>query len=117
MKAVEELKAEGLSEEEAIRFLEYNAQNPHIWLYFKKEVERLLGVGATRLSSKCVFENLRNDPTLVTVGEFKVCNDFTPHYARVYVRMFPQHRDKFLFKSCKKSLAQAIPLGQKSFSY
>jgi len=111
---IELLVQMGVPREDAVRFIAYHTENLNIWNKYKAEAERLLELGATRLGSKAIFENLRTDLTLQTNGEFKVSNDFTPHYARIFAIKFPQHKDKFVFKSCKKS---EVVQGQVRFSY
>lgn len=91
----------GLSGNNARDFLAYHAENMNIWKKYEAEALRLIDLGAKRLGSKMIFENLRTDPTLNTQAEFKVQNNYTPHYARVFALKYPQHADKFVFKKCK----------------
>jgi phosphorylcholine metabolism protein LicD len=92
----------GVQELEARRFLKYHDNNPEIWAAYEKEAFRLIASGYEYISSKGIFETLRHNPEIKKENkEFKVQNNHTPHYARVFVIKYPQHKSKFTFKACK----------------
>lgn len=86
-------------------FLGYHIKNKALWEAYKTKAFELIQVGASRLSSKGIFEKLREDADLKKIGEFKAPNEFTPRYARIFVFRYPQHKDLFEFKEIKQRLA------------
>jgi hypothetical protein len=74
----------------ATEFETFNEQNPHV-------LDRLIGLarkqqaaGQTRLGMKMLFEVLRYEESLYTIGNaFKMNNSFAPYYARLVQSVDP----------------------------
>lgn len=96
----EQLVRLGMSESSAACFIDYHDKHRFIWQAFEQEALRLIENGARRLGSKAIFEKLRQDPSIQKIGEFKVHNSYTPHYARIFCIKYPHHADKFVLKAC-----------------
>lgn len=78
----------------------HNSQNPDFYPQFAEIARRLLGEGRTVISSKRIFEDLRDDPKLKTAGGgFKAPNALTPVYARRFMDDYPQYGECFVVKT------------------
>jgi hypothetical protein len=85
-----------------IRFNHFDKENPKVYEHYKSIALRLLKSGKKRIGSKAIVERLRWDVDFQTKGEhFKICNDFTPYYARKFMKEFPEHKDKFSIRPLK----------------
>lgn len=81
---------------EESRFEAYHKANPHIYELFKRFTFEKIRAGAKNLGSKAVFERIRWETGVETVGDdFKVNNIFTPFYARLFMRDYPEHEGFF----------------------
>lgn len=78
-------------------FMEYHKQNPRIWKEFQKYA---LQVAQSKKSfgAKAVMERIRWDAEIERKGEFKVSNNFTAYYARLFAAKYPEHKNLFFFK-------------------
>jgi hypothetical protein len=101
-------KNEGLPDSEIEEFFLYHEKNLRIWELYEAEALKRIQAGALRLSSKGIFEAIRERPEIQRTGEFKVCNDYTPHYSRVFITKYPQHRSLYSLKP------MAVKLGQQT---
>tara|TARA_R110002020_G_scaffold148076_2_gene323897 strand:- start:32 stop:304 length:273 start_codon:yes stop_codon:yes gene_type:complete len=87
-----------------IDFKNYDAANPQIWAEFKKFCFLAKERGYTHWSAKGVFEVIRwNTPASDTTTPFKVCNNFTPDYARKMMKEYPEFEGFFRIKQLKAS--------------
>lgn len=65
------------------KFEIYHAENPHVYVLFRKYAKMAKDRGYTRFSSKAIFERLRWHYAMETQGdEFKLNNNYTAFYAR-----------------------------------
>jgi len=77
-----------------VRFGIYHRENPQVWRAF--ELKALSAVRMKqRFGAKAIFEILRWETAVSGTGEFKLCNDFTPYYARLFEEVYPAYRDFF----------------------
>ncbi len=83
-------------------FQEYDNDNPHIWELYKGYAFEMIKSGRTRIGSKCIFELIRMNHSFQTNEPYKVCNNFTPYYARKFVLHFPAYGNYFKLKPLKK---------------
>lgn len=81
-------------------FQNYHKDNPWIWEYFKKYA---LDMTARRKSygAKAIMERARYEYDIDnSTGEpFKINNDYTSLYARLFIYYFPQHENFFEFRT------------------
>jgi len=84
-------------------FEDFHKANPHVYKYFKDYFEMLHHRKSwQKVSGKMIMENLRWTVLTKTNGsEFKLDNNFTSRYIRVFVKEFPQYKKCFTLKSLK----------------
>lgn len=77
-------------------FEEFHEQNPHVWKLFEGFTFEAINVGRPRYSAKAVVERIRwhvdietNDP------DFKINNNHTAFYARMFMDRHPEHEGFF----------------------
>ncbi len=99
------LIAEGYNSIVVDVFLVYHMSNKSLWELYESKAFELIKLGAKRLSSKGIFEKLREDADLKKIGQFKAPNEFTPFYARIFVFKYPQCRGLFEFKNVGERMA------------
>lgn len=86
----------------ASRFLEFHAQHPEIYEYFKRFTFEKINAGATRVGSKSVWERIRWESPIKKDGsEYALNNTLTPFYARLFMRDFPRHSNLFETRKSK----------------
>ena len=88
---------------------QYHEANPHLWKHFAQEATRMIQAGATYLSARQIFENLRQRPDLEKVGSFKVNNNFIPYYAEAYMSKYPSTRGLFRQRGTVVIVEDEIP--------
>ena len=87
----------------AARFEKFHKENPRVYMLFKVFALQLLQRGHTRIGAKMVMERVRwefETGSKDTRG-YKINNDFIAHYARLFVREFPEHEECFEFRILK----------------
>ncbi len=68
----------------------FHANNPHIYVLFKRFVQELREAGRISYSSRAIFHRIRWHTTVETVGEpFKINNNHSPYYADMFIREHP----------------------------
>ncbi len=83
-------------------FPEYHKNNLHIYESFKKFAFIAIGKGHTRLSSDFIFHAIRwNTPIRADKDHFKLNNNYTPFYSRMFVNEHPEYKDFFVMKKSK----------------
>lgn len=87
-----------------IDFKNYDAANPQIWTEFKRVCFLAKEKGFTHWSAKGVFEVIRWETQVGdNTTQFKVCNNFTPDYARKMMKEYPEFQGFFKIKQLKAS--------------
>lgn len=79
------------------RFWRYHADNPQVYALFDKFTRYAIKHGRTRLSAKMLFERIRWETTFAAQGGdgFKINNNMSAYYARLWIRNNPRHSDFF----------------------
>ncbi len=77
------------------RFWRYHEDNLHVYEMFKR-----FTFEATRIkdhySARAIFHRMRWFTEIETHGDiFKINNNYSPYYARMFVKDFPQHKGFF----------------------
>lgn len=81
------------------RFKKFHLENPHIWKEFKRRVAQAMRAGVRFYSARVIIEVVRWHFDVETKGNpFKVNNDWSPLYARLFVYNYPRHADFFEFR-------------------
>ena len=78
-------------------FMKFHQENPQVWELFKKYAFNAIEEGRKLYSSKLIFEKIRWDSDLAsnTWVHFKLPNEFTPYYARLFHAAYPPYRGFF----------------------
>lgn len=84
-------------------FTKFNKENPKVYDYFKQYFFYLYNrKGWQKVSAKLIIERVRwevftstNDP------DFKINNNFTAHYVRLFLRDYPEYDKCFELRSIK----------------
>lgn len=80
-------------------FLAFLPDNTHVYAAFEREARRVLARGYTHYSSKTIIEVLRHHSALEEVGSaWKLNNDFTPAWARLFALLNPANAGLFEFR-------------------
>lgn len=83
-------------------FLEFLPENTHVYEAFEREARRVIAKGFKHYSSKTIIEVLRHHSALQEVGSaWKLNNDFTAYWARLYALLNPANADLFAFRVAK----------------
>lgn len=91
------------SAEQKSRFKKFHAENPHIFIEFKRLAKQMLTSGRKKYSARTIFEVMRWDYDIKTKHEeFKISNDFIP----IYVRLLIYNHKEFLNFFSLKGLDQ-----------
>ena len=74
----------------------FHEENPEVYTLFKKFSFELISVGFQNYSSKSVFERIRWHTDVQTRNtKFKLNNNYTAYYARLFNVDHPQHNTFF----------------------
>ena len=86
---------------------EFHKKNPHIYELFKRFTMEIIRRGHEHYSSKAVFERIRWHTDVETEGNepFKMTNNYTPYYARLFMVMHPEHEGFFRTKELSEEKA------------
>ena len=91
------------------RFQRYHTDNPHVYEAFKRFTLEAVRAGRTRLGARMVIERLRWESTVRAIGDHYKLNDtFTPYYARLFVRDFPEHINLFAMRNANADKEIAV---------
>jgi hypothetical protein len=72
------------------RQLEFHNQNPNVYKLFDKYAKECLAAGIRKMSSDMILHRIRWYHTIETTGkDFKISNDFSPYYARLWMNYNP----------------------------
>jgi hypothetical protein len=83
-------------------FLEYIADNVHVYEAFEAEALKIAARGTKHYSARTIIEVLRHHSALQDTDPVYRINDcWTPHTARLFALMNPQHADLFSFREAK----------------
>ena len=81
-------------------FLDWMADNGHVYLAFEERANRLWDCGRTHFGAKSIVEHIRFDTAISEVGgEFKVNNTFTSSMARLYALLNPSRASLFTLRA------------------
>ena len=94
----------GLDSKKTIQeqFLTFHRKNPAIYDYFKQfalEMQRSRGL----ISANMVINRIRWEVMVKTKSDdgFKVNNNFSSRYARMFIDEFPEHKDRISFREVR----------------
>lgn len=79
-------------------YKEWDAANPHFYPLFERFSLQLAQRGHRTISSKLIFERIRWESlirTIPTGDDYKLNNNYTPIYARRFMRDHPEYEGFF----------------------
>lgn len=83
-------------------FKEYHKEHPEIWKEFKLTTLEAIKKGFKNYSSKSIFEIIRwHKGGNVKLDGFKINNNYTADYARMFTKLYPQHDGFFRTRARK----------------
>jgi len=105
MKPIEILRAHGVPDSTIKKFLAYHAAHPGIWQAFEAGCLQVARKGK-RFGFKAVMEHVRwsveiEGTEIDGQRTFKVDNDFTAYYGRIFIAKYPDLREQFEIRSLK----------------
>ncbi len=82
----------------AEKFDEFHTLNPSVYTLFKKFAFEAIKAGRKRLSTKLIVERMRWEAYVDTAqtDEFKINNNHTAYYARLFMSDYPAYKDFFV---------------------
>jgi hypothetical protein len=73
-------------------FQRFHRENPHVYELFKRFAFEAIHSGRSALGAKALWERMRWYASFETTDQqFKLCNNHTAYYARMFMRDFPQY--------------------------
>lgn len=90
-------------------FIAYHAKRPEIWQQFERMALWLIKNRHENFGAKEIFEALRrgNEDIASSEKEFKLNNNFTSIYARVFVLFHPEYRHRIELRQARGALRMA----------
>lgn len=85
----------------ADKFLDWHAKHPDVWRAFKKMTLALIDAGKKSYGAKAIMEVIRFNHDIQGGKEFKISNNYTAYYARIFAIQHPSHQNFFQFKAVK----------------
>lgn len=82
---------------------QYHKLNPHVWKWFKFFTFQMIRSGHKKLGSKMIFERIRWE-SKISGKNFKVNNNYTAHYSRLFERTYPKYKNFFEKRPIRKTL-------------
>ena len=84
------------------KFNKFHRDNPKVYELFKKFTFEFIEAGAKNTGSKAVIERIRWFTTVETTGKrYKINNNYTCMYSRLFMRDFPQYTGLFRTRELK----------------
>lgn len=79
------------------KFEEFDEANPHVYKLVVRYALEVLASGKKRIGINTIFERIRwyTDIETNSFDSFKINQNFTPYYARKFMRDYPQYQGLF----------------------
>ena len=84
-----------------VGFCQYHKDNPQIYMKFKKLALHLINKGRKHYGAKAIFEVIRYNTVIEGNDDFKVNNNYTAFYARLFEQDHPQYGGFFSKRKSK----------------
>lgn len=81
-------------------FIDFHKANPDVWKQFERFALEACRLGL-KYSAKAIMERVRWHCEVENNQEFKVNNNFTAYYARIFAAKYPEHSKIFEFREVK----------------
>lgn len=86
---------------EDLKVVKYHEENPHIYAKFEEVTLQTIERGFKHYSAKGVIEIIRWWTAVKGNTEYKISNEYSPFYARLFEQKHPQHKGFFRMKRSK----------------
>lgn len=83
------------SNDNKARFDEFHAENPHVYELVKHYAKQAIQSGHKHYGMKSIMERVRWHTSIETNDTFKINNNHSPYYARMFMDDYPQHAGFF----------------------
>lgn len=77
------------------KFERYHKENPEICDQFKEATFALIKVGRKHFSADAILHSIRFNTVLRGGTDFKINNNYSSMYSRLFTANFPEHKDFF----------------------
>lgn len=95
------LLSEGIDLNTVAAFLRYHEKYPQIWVWFSRFALEKLSKGK-KIGCRTVMERVRWECDDYTKADgFKINNDWTPYYGRVFLIFYPQYSAVFKLRKAR----------------
>lgn len=84
-----------------LKFVDYHQKTPLIYDAFKITIWKAMNKGYNEWSAKSIFEIIRWETSINGNDGFKINNNYTALYARMFANEYPEYKDFFKFKESK----------------
>jgi len=86
-----------------MRFFKFHDENPHVYKEFERRALLLINKGRRHFGAKAIFEAMRFDWAATTTDEeFKLNNNYTAYYARMFEDKHPDYVGFFEMRTQKE---------------
>lgn len=87
------------------KFLRFHTKYPQVYRLFEQFAKQLIEKGHTSLGSKMIIERIRWEVATQSMDAdgFKVNNNYTCYYSRLFMKNNPQHGDCFETREIKRA--------------
>jgi len=83
------------------KFATYHSENPHIYREFEKMTFALIRAGKDHYGAKAIFEAMRFETIISGNDDFKINNNYTSRYVRMFDKKHPGLSDFFRKRELK----------------
>jgi len=84
------------------KFFDFHAENPHVFKLWEELTFRAVGRGYKNIGAALIRELIRWESHIITTGaDYKMPNEFTPYYARLFMQKHPEHVGLFRTRTAK----------------
>lgn len=86
-----------------VKFLAFHTQHPQVYILFDRFAKQLIEKGHKKLGSKMIMERIRWEISTGSKDQdgFKINNNYTAHYSRLFIKNNPQYREYFDFREIR----------------
>ena len=87
------------------KFLDFNTKFPGVYILFERFAFQLIKAGHKTIGSKMLLERIRWFYATESLDEkgFKINNDFTAYYSRLFMKNHPQYEGIFETRIIRKA--------------
>jgi hypothetical protein len=98
--ATQYLRQEGYDLPAIEKFIAFHRASPRVWRLFERFALQAAKTGRN-YGAKCIMERIRWEEEIENDTAFKVNNNYTAMYARLFAWKYPEHKDMFGFREVK----------------